>query len=136
MIIWKPEYNVGIEKIDGQHKSLFEILNVLNAAVEVGNKTEADWYTVRLLRYYSDFHCNFEEELMEKYQYPDLEKHKIEHKKFRIHVRGLKKDFPDDKVLLATKVKEFVEGWIIDHILGTDKKYSLFLIDKIENNSD
>ena len=134
MISWKPEYSVGIEELDTQHQKMFEILNVLNDAVEAGDDVEADFFTVRLLRYYSEYHFNSEEQLMEKYHYLGLDEHKEEHEKFKAHVYGLKKEFPDDKILLASRLKEFVQEWVIEHILGTDKKYSSFLIEKIENN--
>ena len=76
MINWKPEYSVGIENIDNQHKKMFEILNVLRQAAEARDDVEADFYTVRLLRYYAEYHFNSEEQLMAKYNYPGLDKHK------------------------------------------------------------
>ena len=129
---WTPEYSLGIEEIDNDHKRLFGIINVLNYAWKPGEELRSDfWNLLFVLNDIFGFHFDMEERLMEKYDYPDLKEHKVEHEKIRLHFYELKKEHSDNKLLLANKFKEFIQEWFEGHIVSHDKNFSYFLKDKL-----
>ena len=73
---WRDEYLIGIDKIDEQHKRLFEISEVLDKTNEINEVKDILLY----LKEYMEFHFVTEESLMEKYKYEGLEEHKQLHK--------------------------------------------------------
>lgn len=77
------------------------------------------------------YHFNSEEHLLAEYGYPDLDKHKKEHERFSSTLNNLKGKLPGDKIALAEEIRDFLEEWIIRHILDTNKKYSSFLSEKM-----
>ena len=87
---WRPEYSVGIAKIDDQHKSLFRLLGELSVAIIQINQNDIK-YILNTLENYMLYHFSSEEHLMDKYDYPDLEEHKNEHEEFKARVNNFKK---------------------------------------------
>ena len=127
MIKWKDEYSVGVEKIDEQHKHLFEIANKVH---EVLNN---DFYTdkydkiveiLKELEEYTVFHFNDEEEYMKQIGYKKFFTHKIEHEEFVQKIKNVdlgKVDCDQDKYLLD--IMNFIVNWLVNHILEKDKLY-------------
>jgi len=48
----------------------------------------------------------------------------------RKEVIGLKEKFDNDEIVVSVEVLYFLKGWLANHILGADKKYSPFLSSK------
>ena len=67
---WKPEYSVGIEKFDRQHKVLVHFLNELYEALQAGQGRKALAHVLNGLIVYTNTHFAAEEKLMERYGYP------------------------------------------------------------------
>ena len=129
---WDSKYSVKVEVLDDQHKELFRLVNELSGAVENGEEIDKN-YTMARLEVYSLYHFTSEEHLMQKYNYPQIKEHLHEHNKFRVQILKFKDQFlsgeaKDDRV--AGQVIEYLEDWIANHILETDKKYSPCLTGK------
>lgn len=124
---WSDKYSVNIEKIDTQHKKLFDYINQIHdATINKKTKDELGKIINSLVDYTVD-HFKTEEKLFSTYQYPDEAVHKVEHQVFVEKVAEFKKDFESGKILLSLKIVNFLKDWLINHILGTDKQYSEFL---------
>lgn len=127
MIKWKDEYSVGVEKIDEQHKRLFEIAN--EAYEILNNEFYTDKYDkiVKILKELEDytvFHFNDEEEYMKQIGYKKFFTHKIEHEEFVQKIKNVdlgKVDCDQDKYLLD--IMNFIVDWLVNHILEKDKLY-------------
>lgn len=119
---WKEKYSVGNEKIDSQHKKLFNIVTRLHKAKE--NKETENVITVLLdeLVEYVKTHFETEEEIMENCSYPELQEHKTEHLDFTLKMLDFTEDYKD-KDKLSSEILDFLKTWIKEHIIGTDKKY-------------
>jgi len=129
---WKDEYAVGIETIDRQHRHLFEIGGRL---VDLAND-DYDHYdeimeVIQELKDYTVYHFGFEEELMQKYGYPDYETHKFHHffamKKIQ---KFEEEDFDLNQKEAVMKLVAFISDWVSNHILNEDQKYKDFFIEK------
>ena len=64
---------------------------------------------------------------MKTYNYPELAAHKQEHDSLTKQVLDLQRQFKSGQASMSVKVGNFLKSWLINHISGTDMKYSPFL---------
>jgi len=124
---WSERYSVNIAKLDRQHQGLFDLLNELNAALAKGHGASAMKDTLDKLARYAQTHFASEEILMEQHNFPGLATHRVEHEAF---VRNLAKyldDFQKEKTGAPDALLLFLQSWLKEHILKTDKAYGAFL---------
>jgi len=129
-IQWKDEYNVGIDSIDQQHRKLVSLINQLQTAVDYSTGEEFEREALDELVDYTKTHFGYEEGLMEKYGYPDFEPHKAMHRKMIAKVEAVLAEYEQDHDRAMEDAVTFLKSWLINHINGTDKQYSSYLIEK------
>ena len=121
----KEEYKIGVELIDEQHKKLFELAN--KAYILLKDDFSLDKYDkivhiLEELKDYTIFHFKSEEEYMESIEYKRLFTQKIEHEKF---IKTLEetnyRDIDENQDESLVKILNFLNDWLIEHILKTDK---------------
>ena len=127
---WKDEYSVGIASIDKQHKKLINLINHLQTAVDHSTGEEFEREALDELVDYTRSHFTFEEELMASNGYPDYEAHKAQHKNMVDKVEKVLSEYQQNKETAMANAIDFLKHWLINHINGTDKEYSEFLISK------
>jgi hemerythrin len=131
---WKPEYSVGVFIIDEQHKVLIELLNDLENLKSIDEKSQENQESkssiLQRLDQYTKIHFITEEELMRIYGYDDLENHKKLHARFSEKVEAFNNFYHDDKMFLFDNVYNYLEGWLLKHIQGEDRKLGPFLNSK------
>lgn len=127
MFEWKKEYELGITKVDDEHKKLFEIAD--RGYELLKNKFVLDKYDKIMaimteLRDYAQFHFSAEEEYMMSIGYKKLFTHKIEHDTFIKKVSNIDLNAVDkDQDRYIVELLDFVVQWIQQHILEKDKDY-------------
>ena len=130
-VSWKDEYSVGIEKIDHQHRHLFEIINKLidhsGTSKDPGLVSE----TLTEMLNYAKEHFKTEEELMQEYGYPEIELHKEQHIYFFKTTAELSVNALNKQSMVASEIVEFLKLWWTRHILKCDMKYKEFFKAKI-----
>jgi len=132
LILWKPEYSVGIQELDKQHQYLIKLYNDLSTAVERGNVSDSyDQFLIRKLELFALFYFTSEEHMMEIYGYPDLEDHRKEHEGFISRLNGFKEISLEYEITLAEEIRDFLKEWIVKHSLEKDEKYGQFVSDKM-----
>lgn len=118
---WSSDLDTGIEIIDRQHRRLIEYLNELNDAI---GQRDADGvkHVLDELVDYTLSHFSFEEELMEKANYPFFKAHKRVHEIFtkRVNEFLARAGRGED---VAPEIASMVKIWLINHIKGDDKDY-------------
>jgi len=127
---WKDEYSVGIESIDLQHKKLLGLINSLQTAVNYKTGEAFEREALDELVDYTKTHFKFEEDMMERNGYPDFTIHRAEHERMIARVEEVLKQYQQDQDTAMQNAIDFLQEWLINHINGTDKQYSSFLIDK------
>ncbi len=127
---WKPEYSVGIPSIDMQHRRLINLINRLQTAVDYSTGEVFEREALDELVDYTRTHFRYEEDLMEQNEYPGFEGHREEHVRMIARVEQVLQDYQQDQDDAMQKATDFLKDWLINHINGTDKQYSQFLIDK------
>lgn len=124
---WTDELSVGNELIDSQHKRLIGFVNDFHDAADKDNNEAAIRKAVGNLTYYVKTHFSDEENLMEKYDYPQLELHRRMHERLTQRVGQYAEKLRAGQKILNLDMAIFLKGWLEDHIAETDKKIGEFI---------
>lgn len=130
LITWEEKYSVNIKEIDEQHKNLVKMVNDLHEAMSVGKGKEVMGKVLQNLINYTASHFATEEKYMTMFNYPSYPQHKGEHDKFVKQVLDFQKDFNEGNKIISLDVMKFLKDWLLNHILGTDKKFGPFFNEK------
>ena len=123
LIEWQDSYGVGINIIDEQHKKLFAWINELYRAINENKDEEVLGKTLEHLLDYVNFHFTTEEEYFEQFDYFQKSEHKDEHREYTEKIKNFIEERQNNKNFLSFEVLDFLEDWIISHVLVSDKKY-------------
>lgn len=127
---WTETYSVNIEELDHQHRGLFAIINRLNDALDTGQGARVMDGVLDELLDYAKFHFAAEERLLELHKYPALATHEMEHQAFARNIHKYLEDYRAGKVGAPSALLLFLQSWLREHILKSDKSYSGFLNEK------
>lgn len=123
---FSDEYLTGILLIDEEHRELFHIVE--RAYQIVKSYSVADSYDeiTRILGELKDYTCEHfhdEEEYMERIHYAGLEAQKRAHASFVYKLESIDlMEVDADPQKYMESLIEFLLGWLVQHILYTDKK--------------
>ncbi|MBF0382521.1 MAG: hemerythrin family protein [Magnetococcales bacterium] len=128
---WSDSYSVGHPDIDQQHQQLFSLFAKLQEAIDgPGPSFQMEQGFVQLCGYVKN-HFRYEERLMKKHDFPELQKHKQKHNKIKDKLKNYRKEFNKatgkKKDAIIGEVAEFLQEWLQVHINGEDQKYSPYL---------
>ena len=128
-VTWSDKFSVEIPSIDEQHKKLVAVINELYNAMKTGKTKEQMGKIVKDLVDYTKYHFSYEEKLMEKAGYKDIEEHKKQHVAFVEKITKTYDDYKNGKLIMSIDICNFLQDWLIHHIQGTDQKYSQIMVD-------
>lgn len=126
-VTWSPQYSVGIAAIDSEHQKLIGLLNDLHAAMMQGQGRAVMGKVLDGLSAYTVSHFAHEESLLRMHAYRDYAPHKAEHDKLIKQVKSLQEDFSAGNATILLEVMTFLQNWLVNHIVGVDKKYTAHL---------
>ena len=132
---WTDELATGVDVIDKQHKMLINILNDANRCFRDRGDRELQKKVIDDLLSYTVYHFDTEEELMETSGPGDISpddelKHIHEHRAFTGKAREYQSAVHDGNSIDYESVFSFLNGWLVNHVMGTDKKLGAFLNSK------
>ena len=127
---WKDSYSVGIDSIDQQHRKLLNLINQLQTAVDYSTGEQFEREALDELVDYTKTHFTYEEGLMEDNDYPDFIAHKAQHEKMFRKVEEVLAEYEKDHDTAMSNAAEYLKDWLVNHINGTDKQYSSYLIER------
>jgi hemerythrin len=127
--LWDKSLETGNDLIDNQHKQLVTALNSLLKICREGKGKEELSTSLDFLNDYTIKHFFDEEQLQQKYGYPDYPNHKKLHDNFKTVVRDLKiklimKGASDS---LINEVRTSIGDWLVTHIKGQDAKIAAYI---------
>lgn len=120
LIVWDRRLEVGLPKIDEQHRSLVDAFNALHQAMKQGRGKEEVGKTLAFLANYTVDHFAMEEGLMRQHAYPGMAKHQALHQDLVAKVGDLVKKVQAGQAMVTLQVMDFLEGWLVEHIQGED----------------
>lgn len=133
LIVWNDGLVTGIDKIDEQHQILINLFNEANTKLTANNNADFLEQITRDLLSYALYHFETEEELMQKYGYSeektgDIERHILQHRSFSAKVVAVHNDIKAGILISREDLLAFLNSWLINHILNTDKQLTAFLL--------
>ena len=129
-IEWKDEMSVNVVEFDAHHKKLIALTNKLHDAIIEKSGAAVIGEVLAEVSNYTVYHFFAEEELMDKYKYPECSLHREEHIKLTEKTLQLMEDFRNNKDSIENEARDFLKDWISHHVFETDKKYGPFLNSK------
>jgi len=124
---WNDSLVLNIRSLDDQHKKIVNYINELNKAMNAGDPKQT---TRKILGDIVDFtrtHFKTEEDLFDKYGYPETNQHKAIHKELISQVITLQKQLENGVPNLEMPLMEFLKDYLVNHFLTIDKDYAPFL---------
>lgn len=124
-LVWKDEYNIGVDIIDREHQRLFKIITKLFAFSDKKNKSQ--WACQEGIKYFKDHaakHFVEEEKYMASIDYEGLESHGRLHREFREKTLPLLEKELEQTEYCADSVEHFLGvcvGWLIGHTMMEDR---------------
>lgn len=121
-LTWSSDLDTGITVIDNQHKRIVEYINQLNHAIESADREEIAEVLEELVDYTLS-HFAFEEELMQKAEYPFTNAHKKVHKLFVKRVADFQQRFELGEDI-GRQLHTVLKTWLLNHIRHDDADYA------------
>lgn len=124
-LVWKEEYNTGVDIIDREHRRLFKIINKL--FVFTGEKSKSQWACREGIKFFKDHalkHFTEEEEYMASINYERLGVHVYIHSEFRERTLPALEEELEKTDYCADSVEHFLgvcAGWLVGHTLIEDR---------------
>ncbi|MCP4702464.1 MAG: bacteriohemerythrin [Gammaproteobacteria bacterium] len=130
LIVWNERYSVGVREIDEQHKRLIGFINELHEAMRSGGSKEVLGTVFAGLIEYTMTHFAAEERFMKAMDYVHYAKHKAAHDGLTKRVLELQSGFQTGEITLSMDLMDFLQKWLMEHIMEVDKELGKFLNDK------
>ena len=130
IVVWREEFNVNVQEIDQQHKTMLKLVNNIHCAVEARvDKKDLIELLDQLVEYTRE-HFSTEEQLMRKHDYPDLAEHHKEHKLLLQYLIDLLDAVSGGRRLTFYSDYDVSTDWALTHISEHDQDLGMFLNSK------
>ena len=127
---WRNEFQTGIEEIDKPHRRLFEKINDFIASARNGDHSRI-LEIFSFLASHTQTYLSTEEALMRRYDYPFLESHLQEHKRFVENLMALTEEAEagtSDPHYLSFRIQLLLFDWFTGHLAKTDRHMGRHLL--------
>jgi hemerythrin len=122
-ISWNKDLELGIDKVDSQHKMLVDMINELHDSILEGKSYEKMGDILTGLLYYAQTHFATEEQLFEVHRYPERQVHIREHNDFIMKISSRFDKMEKGELVLSVDIARFLRDWLINHVMISDKKF-------------
>jgi len=128
MITLTKDMEIGVAKIDEQHKELVERINTITSMGLKSVSKEETQKTLDLLGRYVVQHFGDEEALQRKCNYPKYEWHRQIHKDFIVDFTKIKEEFAINGPTLqfVVELNNRIVKWIVSHIKNVDVEFGKY----------
>src|SRR4051812_23158065 len=113
---WGDQYSVGIDLLDEEHRTLFQMVNELYNSLNTATEQAVIRKQLLSLAEYARKHFSEEEQLMERAKFPGLAEHRIEHEDLTTALLSLKLARAKEGKINALHLANFLHEWFARHI--------------------
>ena len=120
LIVWKPEYDLGISIVDEQHRGIVSTINSLYYGMQNKHGDDVLIPTVHMIYEYTRIHFHTEEELFRKCLFSGLQAHielhdELTNALLKVGNKSLWERDPEEFM-------KFLKTWWIEHICDKDRE--------------
>lgn len=130
LLQWDGSLATGIGSIDLQHKELFRVINSMQDRMAQGDARTAFTAILDSLSNYVHYHFTHEESLLERFGWPGLDEHRLEHEGFTRKLEAFGDTPEGGETRALVEMQSFLLAWLVNHIQQTDMAYRDFLLEK------
>jgi hemerythrin len=113
------------------NKKFFSITNILFDTMQGAQDRNVVGSVLKELQQYVVYHFKTEESLMKMYNYPNMNKHTLEHEDAIQKVNKLVLDYERGLQTVDIELLKFLSDWLQNHILQVDRKYIPYFRGKV-----
>jgi hemerythrin len=122
LLKWKPEYSVGIDSMDGEHREMMDLINTTYEKLENESETGQIEDCLGEILSTISMHFALEERIMQRSGYAEYQAHKNDHEKLLDQIRDLMDVFFDDPVAGGKRLEEKLSSWFATHFSSFDAR--------------
>ncbi|WP_413206873.1 bacteriohemerythrin [Rhodospirillum sp. A1_3_36] len=124
LIVWRDEWDLGIPSMDRDHRILVSLINQIPTALGDAEERVILSSVLNGLWDYTDFHFAREQAVLAAAGYAHGEEHGVRHEDLKAKVRAYVEAYATDPAgVNLAELLDFMEHWLIDHILVEDMRY-------------
>jgi len=120
-VIWKPEYDMGVNIIDEQHRGIVSIINSLYFGTQCNHIKNVLAPTIGMLKSYAQIHFQTEEYFLEAAKYIGVQSHRALHQAYISKLADIERKSLYDKD--PYKLMMFLKEWWLGHICIEDMQH-------------
>lgn len=120
---WDRSYDLGIDRIDAQHRRIFELLRAIHDGASAGESRAEQLAGLRALQAAVEVHFQEEEELLDVASCPELLRQRGEHVALLEHLSDLERTPTSPSCEALERIRDYV----IRHVLVSDRGYAAWL---------
>ena len=124
-IVWKPEYNLGVQIIDEQHRGIVTTINSLYYGMQNNYFKEMLVPIIDMIHDYTHIHFRIEEDFMQKCHFPGADSHHRLHAELAAKLNQVGRKSMLDKD--PYQFLDFLKKWWINHICNEDLMFRDYL---------
>jgi hemerythrin len=126
-LTWREGWQVGIERIDADHRELLRLLNLLARARERLGAAPALVEGLQAIIAHLRRHFEFEESLLREIRYPDYDRHARAHALELAELVSMQRAVMSRGAhALDTLALQGIKDWFCDHVVAEDRRYAAF----------
>jgi len=131
-IIWDKSFETGFDTVDYQHKVLLDKINEIIEAINSNKPQDTLFGIFIFLEEYSFYHFMTEESFFKSFDYKESKEHIAEHNFFKEKIKSFKIAYEKKIEKIDEELLEFLLTWLLNHIKGTDKRFTDGLLKNIK----
>lgn len=127
LLTWNRACTVGVRAMDDQHGILMDTMNELRLAAVRGLGREQVSEVLDRLIEFTRMHFWGEEQLMERYDFPGLAEHRLEHQRILAQILSSSHRVQHGERMQMRPLLGFLREAYAEHIEGMDREYGPWL---------
>lgn len=131
LFVWNSMYELGIDRIDEQHKKWLTIMNKLYSSFVKKEAKDTILAIITEMEDYTVYHFSTEERYFKQFGFTQEATHVRKHEDFKLELKNFRQDYEKNAASLTYKVMTFMQKWLREHIMKSDKEYVKLLKSKI-----